>query len=96
MSFSERRIKNSIKRIVKRFPQYKIVNNINDADIAVLFSIDDTVKCEMILLDSDNRKTIVNAPFEELRVYYLKHKNPRDRRQLTNLDIVKQHFSVQN
>ena len=44
MSINEKRTKNGLKRFLKRFPQYKSVDSIDDADIVVVFSLFDTEK----------------------------------------------------
>ena len=46
---NEKRIKNSIKRILKKFPQYKVVDNIDNADLAVLYDVNDTERFTMLI-----------------------------------------------
>ena len=96
MTSNERRIKNSIKRIIKKFPQYKVVDNIDNADLMVIYDINDGERFNMVVLDSNNKEKIRNSETEELKIFYLKHKNPRDRRQLVTGNINKNHFVLQN
>ena len=37
MSLNERKTKNGIKRILKKFPQYKRIDEIDNADLAVIY-----------------------------------------------------------
>ena len=92
---NEKRIKNSIKRILKKFPQYKVVDNIDNADLAVLYDVNDTERFTMLVLNSNNKEKLRNEISEELKIFYLKHKNPRDRRQLISNDIDRNHFVLQ-
>ena len=91
MSVYERRLKNGIKKILKKFPQYERVENIDDADIAIIFTAD-TDHFYVITIGVDNKerlKKLVN-----LKVFYLKHTNPRNRRQLIANDISRRHFMI--
>ena len=95
MTTNERRVKNSIKRILKKFPQYKVVDNIDNADLMVIYDVNDTKIFRMVVLDSNNKEKLRNSETEELRIFYLKHKNPRDRRKLVNSNIDRRHFVLQ-
>ena len=95
MTTNERRVKNSIKRILKKFPQYKVVDNIDNADLMVIYDVNDTERFRMVVLDSNNKEKLRNSETEELRIFYLKHKNTRDRRQLVNSNINRNHFVLQ-
>ena len=95
MTTNERRVKNSIKRILKKFPQYKVVDNIDNADLMLIYDVNDTERFRMVVLDSNNKEKLRNLTPEELRIFYLKHKNPRDRRQLVNGNIDRNHFVLQ-
>ena len=76
MSIEERRTKNAIKKVLKRFPQYKCVDNIDNADIAIF--TDDTVTDHfyIVLIGPNNKEILRTKP----KIFYLKHKNPRNRR----------------
>ena len=95
MSANERRIKNSIKRIIKKFPQYKVVDNIDNANLAVLYDVNGTDRFNILVLGPNEKEKLKNETYEELKIFYLKHKNPRDRRQLINNDIDRNHFVLQ-
>ena len=89
MSVFEKRIGNGIKRILKNFPQYKRVDNIDDADLAVVFTAD-TDKFYVITIGPDNKERLRSEP----KIFCLKHKNPRNRRRLVDNDISKHHFML--
>ena len=93
MSKEEGRIKNNLKRFLKRFPQYKTADNIDDADIALLFSIENVEKFMILALTSSNKEDIRNTTDEGIQILYLKHKNPRNKKQLIANNIDKKHFS---
>ena len=90
MSIEERKLKNAFKKVLKRFPQYKCVGNIDNADIAI-FS-DDTVadRFYIVLIGPDNKEILRTKP----KIFYLKHKNPRNRRQLVGNDVGMHHFMI--
>ena len=88
MSIEERRRKNVFKKVLKRFPQYKCVDNIDNADIAI-FSEDAVVDSfYIVLIRPGNKEILRNEP----KVFHLKHKNPRNRRQLVANDVALHHF----
>ena len=95
MSLNERKIKNGIKRILKRFPQYKRVDDIDDADLVVIYRDDDINRFHVVILNSINKEELKNNNDEKTTVFYLKHKNDRNRRQNIINDVDKKHFMVQ-
>ena len=95
MSLNERKTKNGIKRILKRFPQYKRVDNIDDADLAVIYNNNIKNEFDVLILCPLNKKHLKNNNDEQLTVYYLKHKNDRNKKQLIINDIGKKHFRFQ-
>ena len=95
MSVSERRTKNSIKRILKKFPQYKCIDNIDVADLAIIYHADDTEKFQVLIINSFNREDLKNNTNEKLKIFYLKHKNQRNRKQLVINDVDRNHFMLQ-
>ena len=95
MSVNERRTKNSIKRILKKFPQYKRIDNIDDADLAIIYHADDTEKFQVLMIDSFNREDLKNNTNEKIKLFYLKHRNQRNRKQLIINDVDKNHFMLQ-
>ena len=95
MSLNERKTKNGIKRILKRFPQYKRVDNIDDADLAVIYYNDDINKFQVLILNPINKEKLKNNDNEEKTLFYLRHKNDRNRRQIIINDVDKKHFMLQ-
>ena len=94
MSLNERKIKNGIKRILKRFPQYKRVDDIDDADLVVIYRDDDINRFHVVILNSINKEELKNNNDEKTTVFYLRHKNDRNRRQIIVNDVNKKHFMV--
>ena len=92
MTTNERRVKNNIKKILKKFPQYKVVDNIDNADLMVIYDVNDTERFRMVVLDYNDKEKLRNGEPEELKIFYLKHKNPRNTRQLVNGNIGRNHF----
>ena len=95
MSNEEKRTKNSLKRFIRRFPQYKSVNDIDDADIAMIFTIENTEKFMVLEITSSNKEDLKNVADEKLKIFFLKHKNPRNKKQLIVNDIDRNHFKIQ-
>ena len=87
----ERIRKNSIKRILKNFPQYKLVDNIDNADLAIIYNTDVMEK-----FNTDNRNEIKNNSNEKLTFFFLRHKNERNRRQIVINNVDKKHFMLHN
>ena len=94
MSLNERKIKNGIKRILKRFPQYKRVDDIDDADLVVIYRDDDINRFHVVILNSINKEELKNNDNEKTTLLYLRHKNDRNRRQNIINDVDKKHFMV--
>ena len=92
----ERIRKNSIKRILKNFPQYKLVDNIDNADLAVIYNTDEKEKFNILILNPDNRNQIKTNSNEKLTFFLLRHKNERDRRQIVINNVGKKHFMLHN
>ena len=95
MSAEEKRTKNSIKRILKKFPQYKRIDNIDDADLAIIHHADDIEKFQVSIINSSNKEKFRNETSEKIKIFYLKHKNQRNKKQLIISDVGKNHFLIQ-
>ena len=95
MSVSEKRTKNSMKRILKKFHQYKRVLDIDDADLAIIYHADDTEKFQVLIINSYNREDLRNETSEKIKIFYLKHKNQRNKKQLIINDVDRNHFLLQ-
>ena len=96
MSESEKRINNSLKRIRKKFPQYKLVDNLDDGDIVVTYFINDTQKFGVSIINSSIKEKIINERDENIIHYYLRHKNQRNKKQLIIGDVERNHFMLQD
>ena len=90
----ERIRKNSIKRILKNFPQYKLVDNIDNADLAVIYSTDIIEKFNTLVLTPENRNQIKNNNNEKLTFFFLRHKDERNRRRIVINNVDKKQFML--
>ena len=95
MSLSERKEKNGIKRVLKGFPQYKLVKDIDNADLALTFCYHNLNKFHVIIINPSVKEHLKNNNDEKTTVFYLKHKNDRNRRQIIDNDVGKNHFMLQ-
>ena len=95
MTTNERRVKNGLKKFLKRFPQYKSVGNIDDADIAVVFSLFDTEKFIVLEVETSNKERFGDYPEELFKVFFLKHKNPRNKKQIIVNDINRKYYKAE-
>ena len=95
MSINEKRTKNGLKRFIKRFPQYKSVDNIDDADVAMIYSVVNTEKFIVLEINSFAKEELENYPEEFFKVFYLKHKNPRNKKQIIGNDICRKYYKAE-
>ena len=95
MPVDEKRVKNELKKFIQRFPQYKSVDNIDDADIAVVFSLFDTEKFIVLEVETSNKERFGDYPEELFKVFFLKHKNPRNKKQIIGNDINRKYYKVE-
>ena len=95
MSLSERKEKNGIKLVLKRFPQYKLVKDIDNADLALIFCYDNLNKFNVVTINPSVKEYLKNNNDEKTTVFYLKHKNDRNRRQIIHNDVGKNRFMTQ-
>ena len=90
----ERIRKNSIKRILKNFPQYKLVDNIDNADLAIIYNTDVMEKFNTLILTPDNRNEIKTNNNEKLTFFFLRHKNERNRKRIVINNVDKKQFML--
>ena len=95
MSINEKRTKNGLKRFLKRFPQYKSVDNIDDADVAMIYLVVNTEKFIVLEINSSAKEKLKNITEESLRIFYLKHKNPRNKKQIIGNDINRKYYKAE-
>ena len=95
MSLNERKTKNGIKRILKKFPQYKRVDDIDNADLAIIYDADDINRFQVLILNPINKEQLKNNDNEKITLFYLRHRNDRNRRQIIINDVDKKHFMLQ-
>ena len=92
---SNKRINNGVKRVLKRFPQYKLVDNVDDGDIVLIYSVNDSTFFKLLIINSYNKEECRNPMSEDIRLFYLKHKNQRNKKQLVISDVLNHHFMIQ-
>ena len=94
MPVDEKRVKKQIKKFIKRFPQYKPVDSIEDANIAVVFSLFDRERFLVLEIEPKNKEKFGNYPEETFKVCFLKHTNPRDKKQIIDGDICRKYYKA--
>ena len=94
MPVDEKRVKNELKKFIKRFPQYESVGSIDDADIAVVFSLFDRERFLVLEVEPKNKEKFGNYPEELFKVCFLKHKNPRNKKQIIDNDICRKYYKA--
>ena len=94
MPVDEKRAKKQIERFIKRFPQYEVIDNIENANIAVVFSLFDREKFLVLEVDPKNKEKFGNYPEEIFKVCFLKHTNPRNKKQIIYNDISKKYYKA--
>ena len=83
----ERKIKNQLKRLLKRFKQYNLTDNIDEAHLLILFDKEKGHQSIIFLIDDKVKKTVENGLEPYFIPYFLKLKNKRNSRTqaLTNI-----------
>ena len=94
MPVDEKRVKKQIKKFIKRFPQYKPVDSIEDANIAVVFSLFDRERFLVLEIEPKNKEKFGNYPEELFKVCFLKHTNPRNKKQIIDNDICRKYYKA--
>ena len=94
MPVDEKRVKNELKKFIKRFPQYESVGSIDDADIAVVFSLFDRERFLVLEVEPTTKERLGNYPEELFKVCFLKHKNPRNKKQIIDNDICRKYYKA--
>ena len=84
----ERKINNGLKRVLKSFKQYKLVDNIDEALLLILFNKETAHQFSVILMDDELKKLVKNDLYPNYVVYFLKPKNKHNSRlqAISNLD----------
>ena len=84
----ERKIKNGLKRVLKSFKQYKLVDTVDEGLLLLLFDKKTAHEFSVILLDDELKKIVKNNLDPNLVVYFLRPKNKHNSRLqvISNLD----------
>ena len=88
----ERKINNGLKRVLKKFRQYKLVNTIDEGDIALIFDKRDIEHFNVILVDDEVKEKIKNDTNQNYVIFFIKHKNNRNSKIQALADISKKRF----
>ena len=76
----QRKIKNQLKRLLKSFNQYKLTDNIIEAQLLLLFDKEKAHQSTVILIDDEVKEIVENRLPPDFIPYFLKPKNKRNRR----------------
>ena len=87
----QNRANNGIKRLLKRFRNYKLVDNIDNAHILIVFYKEDVENFNVILIDEEVKEELKTTTYDAY-FFYLRHKNNRNAKQLVLADIDKIRF----
>ena len=94
-TIAERRINNSMKRVLKQFPQYKLVSSIDEGDVALIFDKEDPEHFMVLHNDDEAKKNIKNNTVPQIVIFFLKLKNRRNSKQQVLSDIFNKRFVKQ-
>ena len=89
---AERKINNGLKRVLKNFRQYKLVNTIDEGEIVLIFNKKDTEYFDVILIDDEVKQAIKNNTDPNNVIFFIKHKNNRNSKIQALADISKKRF----
>ena len=81
--------------MLKGFPQYKRVDDMDDADLVVIYREDDINRFHVVILNPIKKEELKNNDNEKTTLLYLRHRNDRNRRQNVINDVDKKHFMPQ-
>ena len=88
----ERKINNGLKRVLKNFKQYKLVNTIDEGEIVLIFNKKDTEYFDVILIDDEVKQPIKNNTDPNNVIFFIKPKNNRNSKLQAHADISKKRF----
>ena len=88
----ERKINNGLKRVLKNFKQYKLVNTIDEGEIVLIFNKKDTEYFDVILIDDEVKQAIKNDTDPNHVIFFIKPKNNRNSKLQALADISKKRF----
>ena len=91
----ERRINNGLKRVLKNFKQYKLVNTIDEEEIVLVFNKKDFEYFDVILIDDEVKKAVKNNTDSNQVIFFIKPKNNRNSKLQALADISKKRFVKQ-
>ena len=94
-AIAERKINNGLKRVLKSFKQYKLVNSIDEGDIVLIFNKKDTEYFDVILIDDEVKEAVKNNTDTNQVLFFIKPKNDRNSKLQALADINKKRFIKQ-
>ena len=94
-SMTEKRINNGLKRVLKVFKQYKLVNSVDQGDIVLVYNKIDTEYFNVIYIDDEVKTNIKNTTDPNQVLFFIKHKSNRNSKQQVLSDLSKRRFIKQ-
>ena len=88
----ERKINNGLKRVLKNFKQYKLVNNIDEGEILLIFNKKSVEHFSVILINDKVKEEVKNNTDSNYVIFFIKPKNSRNSRLQSLADIDKRRF----
>ena len=86
----DRIINNRVKKFLKKNRNFKIVKNISDSDVALVFRRDNPTECNMVLTNGEF--PFCNIKNENLyTIFYVKNKNKHDSKLHSYANIKNKH-----
>ena len=88
----ERKINKGLKRVLKNFKQYKLVDTIDEGEILLIFSKKYLDYFSSILIDDDVKEEYKNITDSNYVIFFIRPKNRRNSRLQALADIDKRRF----
>ena len=86
------KINNGVKRVLKRFKNYKLVDTIEEGHILLVFYRDDIEHFDVIRIDDEVKKFVSESIDNNFVLFYLCHKNNRNAERAVLSDITSRRF----
>ena len=91
----ERKINNGLKRVLKNFKQYKLVNTIDEGEILLIFNKKSVEHFSVILIDDEVKEEVKNNTDSNYVIFFIRPKTNRNSRLQALADIDKRRFVKQ-
>ena len=88
----ERKINNGLKRVLKNFKQYKLVNSIDEGEILLIFNKKSVEHFSVILINDKVKEEVKNNTDSNYVIFFIRPKNNHNSRLQSLADIDKRRF----